>query len=288
MLPFAQQLIARHTNPGARVMPRLRGVFEPPAAQVPPSADMEEDPPADNTIVSPSSNYTPSVKPVISTSPAVPPATPVVPSGTPTPVIPPITFRPPVIPPSVTTAAAVSPEPETFSGNIREVLPTIAEVPAAVPSRITVTDARAAGFNKEEMPGSRRSAVEPQKEEIIPDVIPQGNTPRVPSEKNNRISREKITVVPTHITPALPSEKETDLSDNNGNGYTVNGNAPYYPIPSRSFAPSAKSTPDPVIRVSIGRIEIKAVSAKEPEKKSSPPPKAAMSLEDFLKQRNSR
>lgn len=52
------------------------------------------------------------------------------------------------------------------------------------------------------------------------------------------------------------------------------------------MAEQAKAEPQPVIKVTIGRIDVRAVTQPQAAAKTSSQPKPAMSLEDFLKNKN--
>ena len=263
---FISNLITRHTTAASYVMPRHRGRFEPQAGpaeaapaylrtDVPPPADPADDTPAAANALPERPNSTPQSSPHQQERdyrPPVPPAKRT--------VVPPETLLPLFTPP-----ATPLPDAQPSSHNVQEqAIPGNYPGPVAIPGTVNNL------FAKHPPPGFR-----------------EANTPSLPPEGE----QEQHAAARPHYFAINPPGQQgiafTVDTGNNGKGSTVSSYRENHFSPDRNTQRSgqysvAASAPQPVIKVSIGRIDVRAVTQPAAAKQGTAA-KPAMSLDDFLK-----
>lgn len=260
---FISNLIARHTTAASYVMPRLRGRFE-----------SQPGPAAETRPVYARGNVSPSADDPAAAAGALPERPNA--AGTP-PHEPHMQERDdkPSVPPANSTVAP----PETL---LSLFTPSSAGPPAADP-----------------LPGS---GGEQPLAGNYPDPIPMGGT------VNNLFVNHPLTENSETDTPFTQPEQEPHAAArplyftisppgqglafnlNNGNGSTISPQWFNHFSPDRNMQRSgqysvAASAPQPVIKVSIGRIDVRAITQPAAAKNNTAA-KPAMSLDDFLKKRS--
>lgn len=266
---FISNLIARHTTAASYVMPRHRGRFEPqpgaPAEAMPAYFRADASPSADNTPAAASARPeraegTPASAPLHEAhmqqkqyKPAVPPANRT--------VAPPETllslFTPPATEPPAASPSSNSVQEHALPGNYPDPVP----IPGTV---------------------NNLFANHP------PPVSREANTPPLPPEQEQHTAAR-----PLYFTVSPPGQQGTAFTVNTVNNGKASTVSPYWEnhfSPDRNTQRSAlysnaASAPQPVIKVSIGRIDVRAVTQSAAAKQGSAA-KPAMSLDDFLKKRS--
>ncbi|HEY1166159.1 MAG TPA: hypothetical protein VGE90_13355 [Chitinophaga sp.] len=249
---FISNLIARHTTAASYVMPRLRGRFEPqpaPAAEAMP-VDLRGN-------VTPSADHTSAVTAALPKGPgrtdAPPPAALIQEREAPT-AVPPAnnTIAPPetllsLFGAAVTAPPAAHPLPDN-GGEPAD------NYPATIPTGGTVNNF------------------------FVQYPPPQNGGTHTPSTAPEQT--QPATVRPLYFSIQSPGPQGIAFSQYNGNRP-----AGSFPMQRTGQYSPAAAAPQPVIKVSIGRIDVRALT-QPAAAKSNTANKAVMSLDDFLKKRS--
>ena len=247
---FISNLIARHTTATSYVMPRLRGRFEPqpgPAAEAMPVYSPGN--------ITPSADHTSAVTGVFPERRG-PAATPLAQENEDQPAIPPAnnTIAPPetllsLFAPAATVPPAAQAPPDNGGEHTRA-----DNYPATMPTGGTVNNF----FVKHPLPQNGGT-----------------NTPSTAPEQT-----QPATGRPLYFSIQPAGQQGIAGSHYNGNGATGS-----FPMQGSGQYSSAAAAPQPVIKVSIGRIDVRALT-QPAAAKSNTANKAVMSLDDFLKKRS--
>lgn len=254
MANFISNLIARHTTAASYVMPRLRGRFEPqpaPAAEAMP-VDLRGH-------VTPSADHMPLVTGALPERPgrtgAPPTAALMQEREEPTAVRPANhTIAPPETLLSLFTPAAKAAPDAQASPDHEGAHPLAGNYPAAIPTGGTVNNL------------------------FVQAPPPQNGGTHTPNTAPEQT--QPANVRPLYFSIQSPGQQGIALSHYNGNG-------PAGSLPMQragQYSPAA-AAPQPVIKVSIGRIDVRALT-QPAAAKSNTANKAVMSLDDFLKKRS--
>lgn len=252
---FISNLIARHTTAASYVMPRLRGRFEPqpgPAAEPMPVYSQGN--------IAPPADHPPAVTgalPERRGPAATPPSAPLVQESGEQAAIPPVnnTIAPPetllsLFAPAATERPAAQAPPDNGGEHTRA-----DNYPAAMPTGGTVNNL----FVKHPPPQNGGT-----------------NTPSTAPEQT-----QPVTTRPLYFSIQPAGQQGIVLSDHKGNGYPDRN---MQRAGAGQYSPAA-AAPQPVIKVSIGRIDVRALT-QPAAAKSNTANKAVMSLDDFLKKRS--
>ena len=155
--------------------------------------------------------------------------------------------------------------------------------PADKPSRLTKKN----GFDETELP--KLSPLD----SIIrhsPDILPSKGQPEL--RANESPSTAAWLVVPSKKTPPIPPPR---LVEQRASGHTVTskrrtslpGQAPPRLAPDH-LQHEARGAAEPPVQVTIGRIEVTAVTSASPPKRTPSPRKPSLSLEDYLARQRRR
>jgi len=250
---FISNLIARHTTAASYVMPRLRGRFEPqpgPAAEAMPVYSQGN--------IAPSADHTPAVTGVVPERrrpAATPPSAPLVQEG----------GEPAAIPPANNTIAP----PETL---LSLFAPAATERPAAQ----ALPDNGGEHTRADNYPATMPTGGTVNNLFVQHPPPPNGgtNTPSTAPEQT-----QPATTRPLYFSIQPAGQQGIAVPNYNGNGYPDRNMQR-----ARQYSPAA-AAPQPVIKVSIGRIDVRALT-QPAAAKSNTANKAVMSLDDFLKKRS--
>ncbi|MGN6401434.1 MAG: hypothetical protein ACTHMD_13335 [Flavisolibacter sp.] len=130
----------------------------------------------------------------------------------------------------------------------------------------------------------------------LDDYLDYGSFQKKNKLNFNEHNFEKNNFGDSRKTEGVPQLKKNDYAAAQKDVFNVINNAFYqdnYPLQKNlsvnnfSFKEKANQTESPVIKVSIGRIDVRAIVSSQPEKTiSNARQKPSMSLEDYLKKRN--
>lgn len=246
MANFISNLIARHTTAASYVMPRLRGRFE---SQAGPAEEAMPAWPRGNG--APLADHLPAATGPLPSAPG------------------PAAARPPAMPAAQSAEQQPAPPAHLTVAPPASLLSLLRPAEAAHPSP---------GDEGNEMPG--RTVNNLFADHPPPANSSPGAAAAFPSQT------QPATIRPLYFTiqpgPALPAY--------NGNGPTATSAWGNHFSPDRNMQrsgqyPIAATAPQPVIKVSIGRIDVRAITQPAAAKPGTAG-KAAMSLDDFLKKRS--
>ena len=277
MSDFLNNLIRRHEQPKAALRPRLPSLFETAdtagvSSRVPENAIVERDIETDAPVTPPEprrrNTASPASKPVSAIVEDRPDPQPAFTSARePSPVLPNT--------PSRARDESVDEEPSHFAAPPRE-------TPRAAPAKPAVVAETPDTPSPIPPPVATRAvqSVEAIKEPAIAEIVTV--TPRRPDENATpRAPESAIRAMPQPPLPEPPRSSPFEMP-------RVPPPQPTYGETRRAAHEVPREEAEPVIHVSIGRIEIRASEERETRARKSEAPSAVMTLDAYLKSRAKR
>jgi hypothetical protein len=156
-------------------------------------------------------------------------------------------------------------KPEARLGDPPQPPPRITTLRETVETKVQVTERR---DQPDIAPPVPRPELRLEASDTRPDPLAPVVEPQVPGEPT-----ETVVTKPAAPHPTMPAVVRRDGQP---------------PSNSRQSSRAEESeTPEPIVRVSIGRIEVRAVFPEQPQRQPAPLPRSsALSLSEYLKQRD--